>query len=299
MKIGIIGGGAIGLLYAAYLSDTYAITVYTRTKTQAESINALGVNVIRDNEKVIKLVRAKQMNEGIDREDLLIVAVKQYHLDEIIPYLTNTSATLLFLQNGYSHIRKLQKLLPEKRLIGVVEHGSLKVDERTVQHTGIGLTRIAAFTGNLQEIALLQSEIEHFPFVAEENYETMLLEKLAVNAVINSLTSILNVENGKLLDNPYYYELFKTYSKEVVSILELPNVQEALAHIEKVCRATEHNRSSMLKDLESGRKTEVDAITGCVLERAKEKKKSHKMTTFLYSMIKGKENEKEDSRCRL
>lgn len=43
LKIGIIGGGAIGLLCASYLSEHHDITLFTRRKQQAEEIRALGI----------------------------------------------------------------------------------------------------------------------------------------------------------------------------------------------------------------------------------------------------------------
>ncbi|MDG3043859.1 2-dehydropantoate 2-reductase N-terminal domain-containing protein [Bacillus sp. B6(2022)] len=54
MKIGIIGGGAIGLLCASYLSEHHDITLFTRRKQQAEEIRALGIE---------RMVRGKPFNQ--------------------------------------------------------------------------------------------------------------------------------------------------------------------------------------------------------------------------------------------
>ncbi|MEH7489047.1 2-dehydropantoate 2-reductase N-terminal domain-containing protein, partial [Priestia megaterium] len=43
--IGIIGGGSLGLLFSAYLSDCYDVTLYTKTKTQAKCINENGITL--------------------------------------------------------------------------------------------------------------------------------------------------------------------------------------------------------------------------------------------------------------
>jgi len=44
---------------------------------------------------------------------------------------------------------------------------------------------------------------------------------------------------------------------------------EAVADLDRVARATAENRSSMLQDVERGRRTEVDAISGELLRRGR------------------------------
>ncbi|MDQ7861305.1 2-dehydropantoate 2-reductase N-terminal domain-containing protein [Peribacillus frigoritolerans] len=42
MRIGIIGGGAIGLLFASHLSEKHNVTLYTHTADQASIIQRDG-----------------------------------------------------------------------------------------------------------------------------------------------------------------------------------------------------------------------------------------------------------------
>ncbi len=42
MKIGIIGGGSIGLLLAGRLGKQHEVTLFTRTESQADRINRAG-----------------------------------------------------------------------------------------------------------------------------------------------------------------------------------------------------------------------------------------------------------------
>ncbi|MFP3340851.1 2-dehydropantoate 2-reductase N-terminal domain-containing protein, partial [Micrococcus sp. SIMBA_131] len=53
---------------------------------------------------------------------------------------------ILFIQNGMGHLSFI-KLLHHNVLVGVVEHGALKIDERTVEHTGDGIIRMSAYSG--------------------------------------------------------------------------------------------------------------------------------------------------------
>ncbi|MGE8079312.1 2-dehydropantoate 2-reductase [Peribacillus loiseleuriae] len=290
MNIGIIGGGSIGLLFAAYLSDTYETTLYTRTKKQADVLMELGLTLKRDGFTMIKRVKVVPISEGITYHNLLFIAVKQYHMEDVFSIIQDREIPLVFLQNGFTHIKMMKEAVSKEIYVGVVEHGALKQGDTTVEHTGIGVTRIAAYSGNLDDFPLYHEELGTFPFIAEKDYQEMLLKKLLVNAMINPLTAILKVENGDLIENPHFYSLFKKYFEELSNIFELENREHIFRHIEQVCLATSKNRSSMLKDIESGRRTEIDAITGHIMEIAIERGKSYEMTAFIYSLVKGMES---------
>ncbi|RFU63379.1 2-dehydropantoate 2-reductase [Peribacillus glennii] len=293
MKIGIIGGGALGLLFSAYLSDFHDVTLYVRTREQEELITEEGILLIKGGKTFKKRVRVR-ISENVSREEeLLIVAVKQYSLKTLFEKIHLPETPLLFIQNGYSHVPMLEKLQTKNIFLGVVEHGALKHKGNIVEHTGEGKTKVAAYKGECGGMPLLGFKIENFPFIWSEDYRQMLLEKLVVNAVINPLTGILGIRNGVLLENPHYFTLFTNYCKEISSILDLER-ETTQKHVEQVCRKTSSNRSSLLKDLESGKKTEIEAILGYVIQVAKEKGKNHELAQAVYWMVKGKECQGED-----
>ncbi len=292
MRIGIIGGGAIGLLFAHYLSENHDVTIYTRTEEQAELLKHDGLHFVVDEQLWTRKVNANQISEMIRDEELVIVTVKQYHLlaiDEWIKYITSP---LLFLQNGYGHIEFIKELRSSDIFVGVVEHGALRHNPNTVEHTGLGKTKLAVFRGNQSKLRIMDESIPFFPFEWHEDFHSMLLEKLMVNAVINPLTAILSVPNGELVTNFSYEQLMDMYVDELAVLLRIQNVADMREHVKQVCRITAGNRSSMLKDLENGRQTEIDAILGYVLHEAQQTKQDCPMTRFLYMMIKGKEKQK-------
>lgn len=287
MEIGIIGGGAVGLLFAAYLSAAHDVTVYTRTESQAEILEKQGLDLYRDGEVIKMTLKAKAIIDGLDEQDLFIIAVKQYHLLEVVPMIAELKIPLIFLQNGYSHVPIMTKMASPTVYAGVVEHGALRRGMNAVEHTGIGLTKFAAVKGSG---LLLKEDSSFFPYTEETDYQEMLTKKLAVNAVINPLTAILKVVNGKLIDVQYYHEVFTAYLEEVAGILDLDRASLE-EHITQVCQNTYKNRSSMLKDIEKGQRTEIDSITGYLLSVAKEKDKEHLMSSMIYSMVKGMESQ--------
>lgn len=297
MKIGIIGGGSIGLLFSHYLSGRHDVTLYVRSKEQAEKLVSEGLVFEKNNVRMNRRVHSLVFSAWTGKEDITIIAVKQYHLHKILQVIKkaslNNSRSFLFVQNGMGHLKWLNEIENANIFVGTVEHGAYKVSENHVIHTGEGRTKVALFKGDyLTEIReLIRPSIEYFPFFFEENYHKMLTQKLIINAVINPLTAILNVKNGELIDNPHYYYVFKQLFLEISAVLDVTDKEKVFEQLEDVCRKTAENRSSMLKDIDEKRPTEVDAILGYVLEKSRETRINTPLANGLYYLIKGKEYE--------
>lgn len=294
MKIAIIGGGAIGLLFAHYLSREHDVTIYVHKQEQADLLSAKGLVTEREGHSIQTMQKSFLFKDWHGVEDMTIVAVKQYHLPELLPLLKNgqTSKTsILFLQNGMGHLKWLGQIDKANVYVGTVEHGSLKISGNHIVHTGTGTTKIAGFSENAA-VGLNKTQLtgnSDFPFEWKSDYQQMLSEKLLVNAVINPLTAILQIKNGDLIDNPDYFQVLTRLYDEVSDILRVEDKEKGLHHVHRVCVNTAANFSSMYKDIENGRKTEVDAILGYLLEEAEEIQYDAPLTALFYSMIKGKE----------
>jgi 2-dehydropantoate 2-reductase len=98
-----------------------------------------------------------------------------------------------------------------------------------------------------------------------------LWRKALVNAAINPVTALYRVENGRLLEAPYRAEAARLLreAQRASALAGFPFTdEEADRSLELVLRATAGNRSSMLQDVERGRPTEIDAISGAIVRTA-------------------------------
>lgn len=293
MQISIIGAGSIGLLFAAKLSAFCHVNLYCRTNKQAMEINNNGLEFTQGLQSQKLSVEAFTMDDWVGAEELTIIAVKQYQLQPVLDTINSFHKkleNLLFLQNGMSHIRQIENVKAENIFIGSVEHGALKLGPRTVSFNGEGVTNIALFKGNMAFMERFCTAVQTvFPFVFKPDYYQMLINKLIINACINPLTAILQVNNGELIKNQYFYTAMSDLFTEISTILDLQNPEGYWQQIYTVCQKTASNRSSMLKDIEAKRQTEIDAILGFLLDEAELKGKQAPLIKGLYSLVKGKE----------
>ncbi|WP_248517456.1 ketopantoate reductase family protein [Salinarchaeum laminariae] len=139
----------------------------------------------------------------------------------------------------------------------------------------------------------------HPRVVVDATMPERLWSKLAVNVAINPVTALARVENGALAgadiavatgeeveaagegtvaagqdempaDEPR--DTARRAAREVARVAQASGValteSDAVAELDEVVEATAANRSSMLQDVEAGRRTEIDAIAGSVIDRA-------------------------------
>jgi len=290
LRIGVVGGGAIGLLSAGYLSKVFPVTLYVRRKEQKNALLEKGLT-IENGPKHIRDISIKLSGETWT-EEVMILSVKQPDLPDVLKEHSEAAIpgqSLVFLQNGASHLDFIDHLNYDHLFVGLVEHGALKSSDTTVVHKGKGQIKIGGVRGDKRIIEPLVSN-RAFPMTFVDDWQRALDEKLLINAVINPLTSIYKVKNGALTANPHYLKIARTVFEEALTVLDFDDKEARWEHVLQVCQNTSENRSSMLQDIEAGRLTEVDAILGILLSRAKKKSIHLPVIQFLYESIKGLES---------
>ena len=293
MRIGIIGAGAVGMLFAHYLSTNFDVTLYVRRQEQAELLKGGLYFQRKDNVYINKSIQIKVLENIQLNESVQIVTVKQYSIAPVIKLLQHSVnvKTVIFLQNGMGHLDFLHKL--EKEIwLGVVEHGVRKDSDNKIIHTGLGETKIAPFHHqqffNPFIMKWRKNLTDKFTVEVKEDWEEVLTTKLIVNAVINPLTALLQVKNGELINNENYKKTMRLLFEEVYSIVPILEKETLWNHILQICMNTSENYSSMYRDVEKSQQTEVDAILGYIVKKSIEQKTKAPLANFLLTCIKGK-----------
>lgn len=288
MRIGIIGGGSIGLLCAAYLAEKQDVILFTHRKIQADLIQENGL--FFDNKShhkiqvhAVELQHASQQLEGLD---LVLVTVKQYHLKALLPTIKSVNTTFVFLQNGMTK-NELMNEFKGKIVFGIVSHGAQKIADNIIRHNGIG--KIILDATWLSQFQVEDLSVENFPFETTNDIQSQIIDKLIVNAIVNPITAIYRVKNGELILNSELINLKNQLAQEIFRILkidELQAQQKALEYVDQICSRTAQNKSSMLQDIEQGRQTEVDSILGYLSDRAVEVQVAAPLVNEFYRRVK-------------
>jgi 2-dehydropantoate 2-reductase len=275
-RIGIVGPGALGCLFAGLLALAgHDIRLLGRRAEQAEALDRDGVVVERDGEARQATVRASTDPNALGPVDLAIVLVKATDTAsaaESLPALLGPEAPALSLQNGLGNVEALTAVLGTERVLGgVSSQGATQLGTGRVRHAGFGPTALAEASGHLSERAeRIAAMLDRAGLNARAYADAapLIWGKLIANAAINPLGALLRCTNRETVERPSAHRVFRELAQEAGAVALALNVklpfEDPVAHAESVARATFGNRNSMLQDIEAGRRTEIDAINGAV-----------------------------------
>ncbi len=275
MRILIFGAGAIGSLVGALLSKRNEVHLLVRPG-HAQAIRETGLNI----EGVVTETFALETHidlENVPQPDIIFVTVKAYDtkaaLDEL-ERLAGNARIVASLQNGLTNLRLFQTSQPDKAVMGVTSMGATLIGPGRVLYAGKGDTTFGHLANDPElpkEVADLFNQVG-LNARADANIESELWMKGIISASINPLTAILGCQNGHLLEDEFALRVSQLACNEANEVANGIGVRlppgDPFTKVKDVMRATSQNRSSMLQDLEHGKRTEIDEINGEIIRRA-------------------------------
>ncbi|MFB6085755.1 MAG: ketopantoate reductase family protein [Halodesulfurarchaeum sp.] len=276
MHVAVIGTGAIGSALGAHLSRTAPVTLVGHENPHLRAIETgrLDVRAPGNSPTPVKLAVTTD-HSVVERADLVILAVKSYDTDGAMTDIESGlgDAAVMTLQNGLGNIERIREsVAPERVIGGTTTMGAFVPKPGTVRIESRGETRIGRPWGETDPIlervtatfesAGLQTEID-------DRIRRTIWEKVLVNVGINPVTALGGVPNGRLRSG-FGRSLLETAIEEAQCVARAEGfpvdspVERAIA----VADATAQNRSSMLRDLESNSRTEIEALNGAIVDRA-------------------------------
>jgi 2-dehydropantoate 2-reductase len=268
----ILGTGAMASLFGARLSAVADVTLMGTWKAGLQALEEHGVQVQEaDGSTANYRLRVAREPEACRGARLALVLVKSWQTERAVRQLQeclHPEGVALTLQNGLGNLEALQEGLGEERAaLGVTTTGATLLGPGEVRVGGSGPTYVAEHP-RLERLKALLKEAD-FAVETVSDLGRLLWRKLAINAGINPLTALLNIPNGRLLDNKPARELMCAAAVETAYVAQARGVdlsaEEAAEMVEEVARRTASNLSSMLQDVQRGAPTEIDAICGAIV----------------------------------
>ena len=281
MRIAIIGAGAIGCLFGILLhrSGQSVLLVHHRKGTVGY-IKERGLTLRRHSGKTVRArVKVKQSLSEQDSPDLVMLTVKAYDTEpaaEQLKTVLSGGVPVLSLQNGFGNIETISRFLPKHAAIGgTTTEGALLRKPGDVVHTGKGTTWLGEVDGCLTgRLDAIKSVLRDAGFRTElsRNILGVIWSKAIVNSAINPITAIARVSNGELLKNSSLLDAALRILGEGVAVANARRVTLALSPFPllfRVLNSARTNKSSMLRDIESGRTTEIRQLNGWIAAHGK------------------------------
>lgn len=302
----VIGAGALGSLLGGRLADAgRRVTLFTRRAEHVAAIRERGLAIEeRDGRVTTRRLAATADATEAGGADLAVVTVKAHDTRAALePFRGRLGAegTVLSLQNGLGNDAAIRAALgPDIRLIlGATASGATLLGPGRVRDGGAGPTTIG-YPGRAPDARLARVAATlgaaGWAATTAARIADALWAKLLVNAAINPLAALTGLPNGVLPARPDLAELMRAVLAEAAAVARAEGAaagtetgDEAFARVRAVCAATAVNRSSMLQDLDAGRRTEIGAINGAIAALGARHGLATPLNAALVALVRGRE----------
>ena len=279
MIITVLGAGAMGSLFSGYLSRKNDVTVVDVSDVMVKAIQGHGVK-IREKDGTISTGCPSAVKEstGLSHQDLVIVFVKAMFTVSALEANNNLigpDTYIMTLQNGAGHESKLLKFADRKHvIIGSTQHNSSVIEPGFVNHGGSGITSIGLLDGDSDCLKGIAANFTKCGFEChtENNVQKQVWKKMFTNTAASSLTALFQVPLGFIHSDPNANWLMRQLCREAVEVANSLglgfDLEEVTSDVDKVCENAPNGYTSIYADIRDGRKSEVDTISGSVVEAA-------------------------------
>ncbi|RME86972.1 MAG: 2-dehydropantoate 2-reductase [Planctomycetota bacterium] len=288
-RIGIIGPGALGLVFATFFHKAkFPLFLVDHSPDRAVFLNQNGI-LMEWEGKSISSHPPVLLYDKIHEPPLFwLVSVKHHQIPQVLKRIPNPSQSpFLFIQNGLGIQEMVSSYLePENYILGITQIGATLLEVGKVSLSALGTTLLDASHPKSEEIQSLFHQA-NLPIELHPHIEAAIWQKALLNSALNPLTAILQVQNGAILAQPSLWSLFCDLLKEGELVAERQGFSfpHLIVFAKEVIAKTAQNLSSMAQDLKKGKKTEIHALSGYLIEKARTLGLSLPKQETLYALV--------------
>ncbi len=268
MRIVIFGAGSLGCALGALLSRANELALVGR-RANMSAIRKGGLRIVGDIDLRVKL-DARETIDELKSPDLLIIATKAYDTLSAIDACkgwAEEDAMVLTLQNGLGNLEAIREWKGKKAFGGTITMGANLLEPAKVRLSGLGRTIIGSDlnpSGARRIVTAFSNS--GIPTFVKNEIQGEIWAKAAISACVNPMTGILRIPNGKLLDSVPVSRMLSEICAECESVARAEGIRlpyrSMVRRVRAVVKDTANNHSSMLQDIERGRRTEIAQING-------------------------------------
>jgi 2-dehydropantoate 2-reductase len=273
-KISIVGAGAMGAAYAAMFTDAAGFSVsfvargerYERLKNKTLTVNGRMYNI-----------PVLHPDKAAEPADLLLVALKHHHLAgavDDIATLAGKDTAILSVMNGLESEETIAAACGRDKLVYAIAVGIDAVreaDRFAYANPGKIIFGPMADARHGPRLESIREALNRAGIANDVPADIMraMWWKFMINVGINQASAVLRAPYGIFQSSADAHALMRSLMQEVVTLAEKAGIGLTEKDLDAWSLILENlsptGKTSMLQDVEAGRKTEVEIFAGKVV----------------------------------
>lgn len=302
MKIGIVGTGAMGSVYAGLLGDAgHEVWAIDSWREHIQAIQRSGLHLEgASGDRVVKIGATTEPGDAGVCE-LVIIATKARDVAkaaEEARVMVGPETLVLTIQNGLGSAETVARLLGgDKVVIGVVGGfgASIKAPGHA-HHNGMELVRLGEMEGAVTPRLERLAEVWRsggFTVRCFDDIDQLVWEKLICNCCYSGTATLTGLTVGEIMADEDAWRIAAGCAVEAFEVACAKRITldigDPVAYVRDFGAKIPDARPSMLLDHLAGRRSEIDAINGAIPPRAAEFGLEAPNNAVVSALVKAKE----------
>ncbi|MGA2404637.1 MAG: 2-dehydropantoate 2-reductase [Syntrophobacteraceae bacterium] len=299
MKIAIMGTGGVGGYYGGLLAKAGHDVSFIARGAHLGAIREKGLEV-RSVFGDFRIQPAAVTDDpaSVGPVELIVFATKTYHIAEaaraILP-MVDSDTVVLPLQNGIDAAERVGEVIGAKHVLGGVTYLSATIEKPGVigQYSQFRRIVVGELNGEITERAKWVCQVLKGTGATVEavgNIVQMLWTKFVFISAISAIGGLTRVTTGEYRNVPETRKALTNALREAAAIafargvlLEPDLVEKTLEFIDG---APTDMKPSMQRDIEAGRRYELESMIGIIVRLGKELNVPVPVMTLAYAVLK-------------
>lgn len=299
MRIAIMGTGGVGGYYGGLLSQKGQEVIFIARGAHLQAMRAKGLQVKSvHGDFLVSPARATDDPAAVGPVDLILFTTKTYHTDvaaQAIKPLVGQDTVVVPLQNGIDAAERLGAYVGREHLVGGVTWLSAAIEAPGVigQYSQFRRVVLGEFDGKMTaRLKRIYETLQATGITVELSHDILkvLWTKFVFISSASALGSLTRATIGEYRQVPETREVLTEALAEVAALAQARGVElegDVVAKtLEFIDNAAPDMKTSMQRDVEAGRPSELESMIGVVPRLGRQTGVSTPVLRLAYAVLK-------------
>jgi 2-dehydropantoate 2-reductase len=277
MRIAVVGAGGVGGYFGGRLAASGTDVTFLARGAHLAALRSTGLTIHSSKGDVhLPRVNATDDPAAIGNVDVVFFTVKLYDTDAaapLLPPLIGSDTVVIPFQNGVEAVDIVTRAVGRSHTAGGTAYVAAVIAEPgVIRHSALDHLIFGELDGSKSpRLARLFEACQPagFQCTLSDNIQTDIWTKFVRLSVFSGITAVTRCSIGPIVANPDLFAMVVAATREAIAVARAKGVvmpDAALDDLERSYRVLPPNmKSSLLEDLERGRRLELPWLSGAVV----------------------------------